>query len=117
MFGQGFPLGEPDFWDGAGVLGVVDVFGVVDVLDGVEVVGVLVVVVLCVVVAAPALAMPAAAPPVASAPATMVAPSSLEMFIGLVLLGRVGVCRPWWARTLSASAGVCRACVRALVWP
>jgi hypothetical protein len=34
MFGHGFPVGEPDFWVGAGVVGVV---GVVDA-DGVLVV-------------------------------------------------------------------------------
>jgi hypothetical protein len=77
MFGHGFPLFDPEPWAGGGALGVV----VVDEELG-GVVG-LVVVVLCVVVVAPALAMPAAAPPVASAPATMVAPSSLEMVIGL----------------------------------
>jgi hypothetical protein len=35
--------------------------------------------------------MPAAAPPVASAPATIVAPSSLEIFIGSNLLGLIEV--------------------------
>lgn len=84
MFGHGLPLGVPDFWLGAGVVGVV---GVVD-----WVLAVFVEVVLCVVVAAPALEMPAAAPPVASAPATIVAPSSLEMDIGSNLLGSIGGC-------------------------
>ncbi len=88
MFGQGFPLGEPDFWDGFGVVGDVEVPGDVEVVGVLDCV--LVVAVLCVVVAAPALAMPAAAPPVASAPATMVAPSSLEMVIGSNLLGSIG---------------------------
>jgi hypothetical protein len=93
MFGQGFPLVEPDFCVGAGVVGVVDVDGVLDC-----VLVVLAAVVPCVVVAAPALAMPAAAPPVASAPATMVAPSSLEMVIGSNLLGSIGGCADHRAR-------------------
>jgi hypothetical protein len=76
MFGHGCPLGDPDlgvpdFWAGAGVVGVV--------VDGV------VVVVLAAAVfavgAADAPAMPLAAPAVAMAPATMVAPSIFEMVI------------------------------------
>jgi hypothetical protein len=97
MFGHGFPFAEPGGLPlgGApfcgvvgGVVGAVEVDGVLVVLAAV----VLAAVVLCgVVVVAPALAMPAAAPPVASAPATMVAPSSLEMVIGSNLLGSIGV--------------------------
>jgi hypothetical protein len=90
MFGHGFPLVEPDFCAGAGVVGVVDVDGVLDCVLVVLGAVVLAAVVPCVVVAAPALAMPAAAPPVASAPAIMVAPSSLEMVIGSNLLGSIG---------------------------
>jgi hypothetical protein len=104
MFGHGFPLGEPDFWVGLGVVGVVEVDGVLDCV---------LVVLAAVVVAAPALEMPAATPPVASAPATMVAPSSLEMVIGSNLLGSIGgVCRPSWVTSLRAGPRVCRACVR-----
>jgi hypothetical protein len=85
MFGHGvFPLGKADFWVGLGVVGVVGVVEVDGVLDCV------LVVLAAVVVAAPALEMPAATPPVASAPATMVAPSSLEMVIGSNLLGSIG---------------------------
>ncbi|HSZ06668.1 MAG TPA: hypothetical protein VK778_15885 [Solirubrobacteraceae bacterium] len=83
MFGQGFPLVEPDFGPG----GVFVLGGVVDCVV-VEVVAA----VLCVVGEADALAMPAAAPPVASAPATIVAPSILEIVIGSSLLGRLLVC-------------------------
>jgi hypothetical protein len=88
ILGHGFPLGEPDFCVGLGVVGLAGVVGVVGVVG---VAGVLdcVFVVLVAVVAAPALVMPAAAPPVASAPATMVAPSSLEMVIGSNLLGSI----------------------------
>jgi hypothetical protein len=93
MFGHGLPFAEPGglpfggppFCAG-GVVGAVEVDGVLVVLAA----AVLAAVVLCVVVA-PAFAMPAAAPPVASAPATMVAPSSLEMVIGSSLLGSIGV--------------------------
>jgi hypothetical protein len=45
-------------------------------------------------VEAEAPAIPAAAPPLASAPATIVAPSILEIFISVVLLGRLRVSRP-----------------------
>jgi hypothetical protein len=98
MFGHGFPLVEPDFCAGAGVVGVVDVGGVLDCVLVVLGAVVLAAVVPCVVVAAPALAMPAAAPPVASAPAIMVAPSSLEMVIGSNLLGSIGGCADHRAR-------------------
>ena len=37
--------------------------------------------------AAPALEMPASAPPLASAPATIVAPSSFDVFMRSILLG------------------------------
>jgi hypothetical protein len=96
MFGhECFPVvppfagGVPVFAPGAGV-------------DGLGVVGVVVVgVVVCVVVAAvlvelgaaAAPAMPETAPPTASAPATIVAPSSLDVFMrsNLLLVGRVVV--------------------------
>jgi hypothetical protein len=73
MFGHGVFV-EPDFCAGAGAAGVV-----------------LVVVELAALVAAAvgavaAFAIPAAAPPVASAPATIVAPSILEIFMGVNLL-------------------------------
>jgi hypothetical protein len=78
MFGQGFPPVEPDFGPGGvfvlggAVVGLVDCV-VVEVFAAV----------LGVVGDADALAMPAAAPPVASAPATIVAPSILEIVIGI----------------------------------
>jgi hypothetical protein len=90
MFGQCFPDGPPPFGGdvpvfapGAGVAGLDVVgMGVVGVVD-------------CVVEAplfvepdaAPALEMPANAPPVASAPATIVAPSSFDVFMRSNLLG------------------------------
>ncbi len=99
MFGQCFPVGPPFggvpvFEPGAGVLG----FGVVGagagagvVVDGVLVAGVVDWVVEAPVLvepddAAPALEIPASAPPVASAPATIVAPSSFDVFMRSNLL-------------------------------
>jgi hypothetical protein len=83
--------GEPDFGAGDGVDGVVevgiDVVGVVAVDVAVE--GVVVAAVLEELGAAAAPAMPETAPPAASAPATIVAPSSLDVFIGSNLLGRL----------------------------
>jgi hypothetical protein len=90
-----------DFCDGLGaLLGLVGVVGVVDVepvdvpeplldeLDPVaDVVPSELVVPVVVAGAAAAPAIPAAAPPVARAPATIVAPSILEIFIGMNLLG------------------------------
>jgi hypothetical protein len=89
MPGQCLPIGPPFggvpvFDPGAGAvgLGVVDVVvvGVADCdVDG------------TVLVepddAAPALEMPASAPPLASAPATIVAPSSFDVFMRSILLG------------------------------
>jgi hypothetical protein len=82
MFGQCFPGdppfgGVPVFDPGAGAMGLgvvdVDVVGVVDCdVDGA---------VLVEPDAAPALEMPASAPPLASAPATIVAPSSFDVFM------------------------------------
>jgi hypothetical protein len=87
-----------DFCDGLGaLLGLVGVVGVVDVepvdvpeplldeLDPVADVALVVPVVVAGAAAAPAI--PAAAPPVARAPATIVAPSILEIFIGMNLRG------------------------------
>lgn len=77
------PLGAPDFWEGAGVVGL----GVVVVVDGVvlaALVGEL--------VAAAAPLIPAAAPAVASAPATIVAPSILDMFMVRTSWGRLTAC-------------------------
>jgi hypothetical protein len=97
MFGHG-PLpgepdlgGEPDFGAGDGVEGVVVVDGVGAVgVDGVAVVeGVVVAAVLDELGAAAAPAMPETAPPAASAPATIVAPSSLDVFMRSNLLGRL----------------------------
>jgi hypothetical protein len=90
-----------DFCDGLGaLLGLVGVVGVVDVepvdvpeplldeLDPVaDVVPSELVVPVVVAGAAAAPEIPAAAPPVARAPATIVAPSILEIFIGMNLLG------------------------------
>jgi hypothetical protein len=75
--------GIPVFDPGAGAvgLGVVDVVvvGAVDCdVDGT---------VLVELDAAPALEMPASAPPLASAPATIVAPSSFDVFMRSILLG------------------------------
>jgi hypothetical protein len=96
MFGHG-PLpgapdlgGEPDLGVGDGVEGVVgvDVVGVVDgcvVVEGVVVAAA----VLEELGAAAAPAMPETAPPAASAPATIVAPSSLDVFMRSNLLGRL----------------------------
>jgi hypothetical protein len=92
MFGHG-PLpgvpdlgGDPDFGAGDGAEGVVgvDVVGVVVAVEGVVVAAVLEEL-----GAAAAPAMPETAPPAASAPATIVAPSSLDVFIGSNLLGRL----------------------------
>jgi hypothetical protein len=91
MFGHG-PLpgvpalgGEPDFGAGEGVDGVVEVdvdvvgvTGVVAVVVAEEELG-----------AAAAPAIPETAPPAASAPATIVAPSSLDVFMRSNLLGRL----------------------------
>ncbi len=84
--------GEPDFGAGDGVDGVVgvgvDVVGVVGVdvvVEGVPVVAA----VLEELGAAAAPAMPETAPPAASAPATIVAPSSLDVFMRSNLLGRL----------------------------
>jgi hypothetical protein len=78
MFGHGCFPGDPDF-AGAGVDGVdavgADVVGVVVVLEGLG--------------AAAAPAMPETAPPAASAPATIVAPSSLDVFMRSDLLCRL----------------------------
>jgi hypothetical protein len=89
MFGHG-PLpgvpdfgGEPDFGAGDGADGVVEMDVEVDV------VGVVVAAVLEELGAAAAPAMPETAPPAASAPATIVAPSSLDVFIGSNLLDRL----------------------------
>jgi hypothetical protein len=83
--------GEPDF--GAGVDGVVEVDVDVDVVGldaGVVVVeGVVVAVVLEELGAAAAPAIPETAPPAASAPATIVAPSSLDVFMRSNLLDRL----------------------------
>jgi hypothetical protein len=97
MFGHG-PLpgvapdlgGEPDFGAGDGVEGVVDVdvVGVAAVDVAVESVSV-VAAVLEELGAAAAPAMPETAPPAASAPATIVAPSSLDVFMRSNLLGRL----------------------------
>jgi hypothetical protein len=100
MFGQFFPGdpvfgapdgGAPDFWDGAGAVGVVDcvVEAALLVLVG----------------DAAAPAMPATAPVVASAPATIVAPSILDTFIVRTSWGRLTACAamvgPWAKRTRS----------------
>jgi hypothetical protein len=92
MFGQCFPIGSPlgdvpVFAPGAGELG----FGVVGA-GLVVAVGVVDCVVEAPVLvepddAAPALEMPARAPPLASAPATIVAPSSFDVFMRSILLG------------------------------
>lgn len=107
MLGHGCFSGEVDFCAGVfvllgsvGLAGVVGVVGVVDVdpLDAPEplleeldpsadVVLPEAVVPVLVVGAAAAPAIPAAAPPVARAPATIVAPSILEIFIGMNLRG------------------------------
>ncbi len=98
MFGHG-PLpgvpdlgGEPDFGAGDGTDGVevdVEVVGVAAVgVVAVEGVG-LVAVVLEELGAAAAPAIPETAPPAASAPATIVAPSSLDVFMRSNLLGRL----------------------------
>jgi hypothetical protein len=101
MLGHGRFSGEPDFCDGLGaLLGLVGVVGAVDVepvdvpeplLDerdpAADVVVPDVVVPVVVAGAAAAPAIPAAAPPVARAPATIVAPSILEIFIGMNLRG------------------------------
>jgi hypothetical protein len=96
MFGHG-PLpgvpdlgGEPDFGAGDGAEGVVDVdvVGVV-VAAGVVAVEGVVAVVLEELGAAAAPAIPETAPPAASAPATIVAPSSLDVFMRSNLLGRL----------------------------
>jgi hypothetical protein len=85
---DGAPAGGvvPVFAPGAGVgsagVVVVGVVAVVDVVDC-DVDGA----VLVVPDAAPALEMPASAPPVASAPATIVAPSSFDVFMRSILLG------------------------------
>jgi hypothetical protein len=82
--------GEPDFGAGDGVAGVVGVVGVdvVGVVDGVAVVeGGVVGAVLEGLGAAAAPAMPETAPPAASAPATIVAPSSFDVFMRSDLLG------------------------------
>jgi hypothetical protein len=98
MSGHGCFPGDPPF-------GGVPVFEPGAGVDGLGVVGVVVVgVVGCVVVAAvlvelgeaAAPAMPETAPPTASAPATIVAPSSFDVFIGSNLLVRVG----WLCRTI-----------------
>jgi hypothetical protein len=99
MFGHG-PLpgepdrgGEPDFGVGDGVEGVVgvdvdvDVVGVAAGVVAVE--GVAVAAVLEELGAATAPAMPETAPPAASAPATIVAPSSFDVFMRSNLLGRL----------------------------
>jgi hypothetical protein len=94
MFGQGSLVAQPPF-GGAFVEagGGVAVVGVGDVVAAVEVVDPVVVVALLVESgAAGAPAMPAAAPPAASAPATIVAPSSLDVFIRSNLLGWVALC-------------------------
>jgi hypothetical protein len=96
MFGHG-PLpgapdlgGEPDLGVGDGVEGVVgvDVVGVVDGCVVVEGVVVVVAAVLEELGAAAAPAMPETAPPAASAPATIVAPSSFDVFMRSNLLSR-----------------------------
>jgi hypothetical protein len=99
MPGQCLPIGPPFggvpvFDPGAGALG----FGVAGA--GVVVDGVLDCVVEAPVLvepddAAPALEMPANAPPVASAPATIVAPSSFDVFMrsNLLLVGLGWLCR------------------------
>jgi hypothetical protein len=92
MFGHG-PLpgvvpdlgGEPDFGTGDGVDGVVELD--VDVVGVVAVEDVPVATVREELGAAAAPAMPETAPPAASAPATMVAPSSLDVFMRSNLLG------------------------------
>lgn len=96
MFGQGrLPGvpdlgGEPDFGTGVEEVVEVDVVGVGAVgFVAVEGVGVVVAVVLVELGAAAAPAIPEAAPPAASAPATIVAPSSLDVFIRSDLLGRL----------------------------
>jgi hypothetical protein len=76
MFGHGSLPVDPDLPGAVGLCAGAEVLGAVDLVVDVEVDGV---------VAAPAI--PAAAPPVASAPATIVAPSVLEMCIGVNLLG------------------------------
>jgi hypothetical protein len=93
MFGHG-PLpgvpdlgGEPDF--GAGVEGVVDVDVVGVVVCVVVLEGVGVAAVLEELGAAAAPAIPETAPPAASAPATIVAPSSLDVFMRSNLLDRL----------------------------
>jgi hypothetical protein len=89
MFGHGcfpvVPFGAADFWEGAGVVGVV---GVVVVVDGVVVLAALVVLP----VAAAAPLMPAAAPAVAIAPATIVAPSIFDTFMMRTSWGRLAAC-------------------------
>jgi len=100
MLGHGCFAGDPDLCDGPGALlglvgvGVVDVEPVdvpeplLDELDPVAGVALSELVVPVVVAgAAAAPAIPAAAPPVARAPATIVAPSILEIFIGMNLRG------------------------------
>jgi hypothetical protein len=90
MPGQCFPIGPPFggvpvFDPGAGALGlaVAGVGVAVEVLD----VDVEVPLLAELLDAAPALEMPANAPPVASAPATIVAPSSFDVFMRSILLG------------------------------
>jgi hypothetical protein len=90
--------GEPDFGAGDGVDGVVvdvdvdvDVVGAVDVaVEDVPVVAA----VLEELGAAAAPAMPETAPPAASAPATIVAPSSLDVFMRSNLLESVDEVTP-----------------------
>jgi hypothetical protein len=88
MFGHGcfpgVPFGAPDFWEGAGVVGVV---GVVVVVDGVVAAALVVLL-----VAAVAPLMPAAAPAVAIAPATIVAPSIFDTFMMRTSWGRLATC-------------------------
>jgi hypothetical protein len=101
MFGQCFPGDPPfgcaDFDPGAGADGLGVVGGVVVVVGVVDCV--VVAAVLVVLGAAAAPAMPEMAPPAASAPATIVAPSSLDVFMRSNLLGRlrgdVNIVRPW----------------------
>jgi hypothetical protein len=117
MFGQGCPLVEPDFGvddfcGGVGLVVDVDVDVVGVLVEAVEVVEALGSAVLCVDGDAAAPAMPATAPPVASAPATIVAPSSLEMVIGVEPPGLIAGEQQSCATALSASPRVCRGSVR-----
>jgi hypothetical protein len=110
--------GEPDFGAGNGVEGVVGA--------GVDVAGVVPVVVVVEDVpvgaaafeelgAAAAPAMPEMAPPAASEPATIVAPSSLDVFMRSNLLGSVDeMTPPSCALALNGPVGACKAFHRPL---